>query len=306
MTIHKLKVTTDSFGQRIDIFVSKNISELSRARIKSLIESDNITVNGSKVKASYRVRKDDIVCVEVPPPVTASLTPENIPLNIIYEDNDIIVVNKKSGMVVHPAAGHPNGTLVNALLYHCKNLSGIGGELKPGIVHRLDMGTSGVIIAAKNDESHKNLSAQFKDRTVSKTYYALVCGWMKNSSGHFDSAIGRSVSDRKRMSSHTKRGRASLTEWKVVEKFAGPVSLVQIALRTGRMHQIRVHFTEAGHPLVGDSVYGGGKRGPSFSRPALHATKLCIDHPRTHKRMEFESPIPTDINNLLIGLRKMV
>lgn len=304
-------IVTPSCGGRLDAFLAVSVPKLSRSQAKRLIEEGFVLVNGAEAKPSRVVKTGDEVKVEIPAPTLPSAEPENIPLDVIYEDTDIIVVNKPAGMVVHPAAGHPNGTLVNALLHHCGDLSGIGGELKPGIVHRLDLGTTGVIIAAKNDESHRALAAQFKSRTVTKIYLALVFGLMRNDSGKFDNPIGRSTGDRKRMSSRTRKGRASLTEWRVLKRFAPALSWLEIRLRTGRMHQIRVHFAEAGHPLVGDPLYGGqhktnralkcGVKGviATFPRPALHAWKLGIAHPRTEKPMEFIAPIPDDINDFL-------
>ncbi|MFH0800487.1 MAG: RluA family pseudouridine synthase [Pseudomonadota bacterium] len=302
-------------GMRLDAFVAKSVRGLSRSQAKRLIEDGCVLLNGASAKAARAVAAGDRVTVDVPPPSSPSAKPEDIPLDIIYEDGDIIVVAKPAGMVVHPAAGHPGGTLVNALLAHCGDLSGIGGELKPGIVHRLDMGTSGAIIAAKNDEAHRSLAAQFKARTVTKIYLALVFGAMRADSGSFDQPIGRSTGDRKKMSVHTRKGRASLTEWRVAERFGSHLSWIEIELRTGRMHQIRVHFTEAGHPLVGDPLYGGVRKagrvpaGPlhdavaDFPRPALHAWRLGIDHPKSGKRMEFVAPLPEDIEDLLAALR---
>lgn len=311
---YTIEVSKETAGMRLDFFVAKSLKYLSRSRAKQLIEGGHVLINSKSAKAAKLLSAGDRVEVEIPPAVDTFAKPENIPLDIIYEDDDIVVVNKPAGMVVHPAAGHPDGTLVNALLYHCKNLSGIGGELKPGIVHRLDLGTSGAIIAAKNDGAHKNIAAQFKARTVTKIYLALVFGSMRTNNGKFDSVIGRSTGDRKRMSGRTKKGRAALTEWKVLERFGGDLSWLEIHLRTGRMHQIRVHFSESGHPLVGDPLYGGNRKalrisdGPmrdavvNFSRPALHAWRLCIDHPKTGKRLEFTANLPTDIRGLLKNL----
>ena len=299
---------------RLDAFVSSSVVGLTRSRAKALIEGGFVVINGLSAKAARSVAAGDRVTVEVPPPRPPTALPEEIPLDVIYEDGDIIVVAKRAGMVVHPSAGHPGGTLVNALLAHCGDLSGVGGELRAGIVHRLDRGTSGCIVAAKNDAAHHALAAQFKARTVSKVYLALVFGSMKGESGRFEQPIGRSTGDRKRMSARTAKGRASLTEWRVVERVGRELSWLEIALRTGRTHQIRVHFAEAGHPLVGDDVYGGSKRASrlppgdirgvveAFGRPALHAWKLSIDHPKSGKRMEFISPLPEDISGLLAQL----
>lgn len=301
----------------MDVFVSSKIDGVSRSRAKHLIEDGLVRLDGHAVKASHCVASGDRVVVEIPPPAAPSAESEEIPLDVIYEDADIIVVNKPAGMVVHPAAGHPRGTLVNALLAHCKDLSGIGGELKAGIVHRLDMGTSGAIIAAKNDAAHHSLASQFKDRTVRKIYIALVIGSMRGDSGIIDASIGRSLRDRKRISSHTKKGREALTEWRVLERFGKGLSLLEVRILTGRTHQIRVHLAEAGHPLAGDPVYGGPRKAKmiadprvreviqNFLRPALHAQRMEITHPRTNRRMEFEAKLPKDIERLLGELRRL-
>lgn len=314
---HELIVSMDEAGIRLDVFIASAVPGLTRAQSKRLIEEGHVFLQGAIAKASRIIAVGDFILVEVPFCIEPSAKPEDIPLTVLYEDSDIIVVNKPAGMVVHPAAGHPSGTLVNALLAHCGDLSGIGGELKPGIVHRLDLGTSGAIVAAKNDESHRNLAAQFKARTVTKVYLALVFGSMCSESGRFDQAIGRSGADRKKMSSRTRKGRASLTEWRVSKRFGKELSWIEITLRTGRMHQIRVHFSEAGHPLVGDPLYGGERKirrlpeGPprslieTFPRPALHAWKLGLDHPKTGERLNFVAPLPNDIRQLLADIKKI-
>jgi len=314
MQTYSFTISKNNAGQRLDLYVVGQEVPLTRSMAKELIDDELITVNGKKSKASYHVHEDDEINVRIPEPQEAKAEPENIPLNILYEDGDIIVINKSVDMVVHPAAGNLSGTLVNALLGHCTDLSGIGGELKPGIVHRLDKGTSGVMVVAKNDESHLNLSEQFKERTVSKTYLALVYGAPKDS-GKIDKPIGRSSSNRKKMSTEAKQGRIAYTEWKVLERFGKYLSWLEIDLGTGRTHQIRVHLTDLGHPLVGDSQYGRGgphrvPEGPmretlkDFNRPALHAWKLGFTHPKTHKKMEFEAPIPDDLKSLLKKLKK--
>jgi 23S rRNA pseudouridine1911/1915/1917 synthase len=309
--IYNLIASETDSGKRLDSFVVEKLPDISRSQVKRLIDDGFILVGDKKSKAAYRVDVDDEIVVNIPPLKESSAIAQDIPLDVIFEDSDIIVVNKSPGMVVHPAAGHPDGTLVNALLAHCDDLSGIGGELKAGIVHRLDVGTSGVIVAAKNDVAHKSLADQFKDRTIKKIYGALIIGLMPSETGELDSPIGRSKGDRKKMSAHTGKSRDALTQWRVLEEFGTFVSWVEIRLRTGRTHQIRVHFAEAGHPLVGDPLYGGekkAKRLPSgefrnaaagFKRPALHAWKIGFDHPRSGERMEFEAPIPQDIEGLL-------
>jgi len=304
-------VDSHKAGMRLDIFLAQELKNLTRARIQKLIDGGFVLVGGRKTKSSYKIKKDDRISVEIPPPEKHDLEAEEIPLNVLYEDGDIIVVNKPADMVVHPAYGNWKGTLVNALLAHCKDLSGIGGEVKPGIVHRLDRGTSGVIVAAKNDGAHLELSRQFKARTVKKIYRALVYGAVKNDSGVIDKPIGRSVRDRKKFSSRTHKGRVALTEWKVLKRYNNDLTLLEIKLRTGRTHQIRVHFAEAGHPLVGDSVYGSARQGKRisdakrrcvaqvFGRPALHAAKLGFEHPTKGGWMEFEAPMPSDFQKLL-------
>jgi len=317
MQTHKLSVGRESEGVRLDAFVAASVSGVTRSQAKRLIEMEHVTVDAYVAKPSHIVKAGEKVTVKIPPPVVPSAEPQDIPLDVIFEDSDIIVVNKSVGMVVHPAAGHPDGTLVNALLGHCKDLSGIGGELKAGIVHRLDVGTSGAIVAAKNDHAHVELQKQFKARTVEKIYGALVFGSMREERGEFDTALGRHRTKRQRISSHTRKGRAALTAWRVLERFGTQLNWVEIDLKTGRTHQIRVHFAEAGHALVGDPLYGGERKLKritdervralleGFDRPALHAWRLSIDHPRTGERMRFEAPLPDDLKYLLDKLRKI-
>ncbi len=313
---HDAVVDSEHEGERLDAFAAAAVPSLTRSQVKRLIEASLVAVNGRPAKPSYLVSAGDRISITVPPPVAPSAKPEAIPLAILYEDSEIIVVNKPAGLVVHPAAGHPGGTLVNALLAHCRDLSGVGGELKAGIVHRLDAGTSGVIVAAKNDAAHLSLTAQFAARTVEKVYGALIIGAMRSDAGTFDAPIGRSRSDRKRISSHTTRARAALTEWRVLERYGTSLSWMEVTLHTGRTHQIRVHFAEAGHPLVGDPLYGGERKlhripaGPMrgaaamLERPALHAWRLGIDHPKSGQRMRFEAPLPEDLAALLERLRR--
>lgn len=315
-TCHDLVVDEQHEGVRLDAYLAEVLPNLTRSQAKRLIESGQVTLNDREVKASFAVRVHDRVQVNIPPPVEATAKPEDIPLDVIYEDHDIIVVNKPAGLVVHPAAGHPTGTLVNALMAHCSDLSGIGGELKAGIVHRLDVGTSGVIIAAKNDDAHVKLTTQFQERSVDKIYAALVLGSFKADHGTYDAPIGRSRSDRKRISQHTSKARHALTEWRVLERFGTMLTWMEVTLHTGRTHQIRVHFSEAGHPLVGDPLYGGERKHvriptgglreaiDSLSRPALHAWKLAVTHPRTGERMHFEAPIAEDLERVLLLLRQ--
>ena len=315
MQTHKLIADKTHAGARLDAFVAAHVPGLTRSQAKRLIDEGLVEVCGRAAKPSHEVRQGEQIEVRVPPPSEPSAVPQKIPLDALYEDPDIIVVNKPAGLVVHPAAGHPDGTLVNALLAHCRDLSGVGGELRAGIVHRLDVGTSGAIIAAKNDAAHVSLQRQFQEHTVEKIYCALVIGPMPGEAGVFDSALGRHRNERKRISSHTRKGREALTEWRAAERFGRDLTWVEIALKTGRTHQIRAHFAEAGHPLVGDPLYGGERKlrriaderarslVSGLDRPALHAWKLAIDHPRTGERMRFEAPLPDDLRELLERLR---
>ncbi|MBN1282818.1 MAG: RluA family pseudouridine synthase [Proteobacteria bacterium] len=317
MQTHKLIADKADAGARLDAFVAAHVPGLTRSQAKRLIDEGLVEVGGNAAKPSHEVREGEEIEVSVPSPVEPSAIPQDIPLDIIFEDADIIVVNKPAGLVVHPAAGHPDGTLVNALLAHCSDLSGVGGELKAGIVHRLDVGTSGAIVAAKNDAAHVALQKQFQARTVEKIYCALALGAMNGDRGSFDSALGRHRTERKRISSHTRKGREALTEWRAMERFGTQLTWVEINLKTGRTHQIRAHFAEAGHALVGDPLYGGERklmriidakaRGlvAALDRPALHSWKLAIDHPRTGERMQFVAPLPRDIKELLENLRKL-
>jgi len=301
---------------RLDLYISTLHPKITRSQIKRLIESGCVKIAGAVCeKPAQKVRGNEKIEVDIPPPEKTEIIPEDIKLNILYEDSDIIVINKSPDMVVHPAVGNKSGTLVNALLGHCKDLSGIGGELKPGIVHRLDKGTSGVIVAAKNDKSHLALSKQFKDRGVKKIYRAIVFGKLPNDEGMIDEPIGRHVTHRKKMSTKTKKGRIARTGYKVLKRFGNELTYVEIQLMTGRTHQIRVHMSAIGHPLVGDETYGGVnaiKRLKDkelveivkvISRPALHAYKLGFQHPGTGEMVEFEAPIAPDFSSLLEQLK---
>ena len=305
----KLRKFVSNSVSRLDLFLSDEKKVATRSQVKRLIEEGNVKINGAVViKPSRKIRQNDKIELTIPAPVSSKIKAQNIPLEIIYEDKKLIVINKSSGMIVHPAGRRRTETLVNALLYHCKDLSGIGGELKPGIVHRLDEGTSGAILVAKDDESHLFLSKQFQNREVSKTYLALVYG-NPSDKGIVDCAIGRSVGDRKKFSSRTKKGRNALTEWKVKKHFGKDLALLEVTIHTGRTHQIRVHLTEKGFPLVGDPLYGRRKerRGideklrqviSDFKRPALHAWKLGFKHPNG-KKMKFTAEMPNDLKNII-------
>jgi 23S rRNA pseudouridine1911/1915/1917 synthase len=303
-------VSAKSVGTRLDRFLAAEIEDLSRTRIKDLITQGCITRNGESVQVAHKVAEgEEYVCVipEVKPVV---LEAEDIPLDIVYEDSDIIVINKPAGLVVHPAPGHASGTLVNALLGYCDELPVIGGEQRPGIVHRLDKDTSGLIVVARNDKAMQGMQAQFKDGTVDKVYAAIVRGLPKGK-GSVESEIGRSHRDRKKMASVEKGGRYAHTEYQLREAF-GDYALVEVKIHTGRTHQIRVHMSDIGHPVLGDAVYGGRRggaakddtRGVKPSRQLLHAWKLSFDHPVTKERLDLQADFPEDFNLALEQLRQ--
>ena len=291
-------VNENDKGKRLDIYIAENFNELSRTMIKKLIESNNILVNGKSEKVSYKVQANDNISIDVPEAKETKLKAQEIPLDIIYEDSDIIVVNKPKGMVVHPANGNPDGTLVNAILSICKNsLSGIGGELRPGIVHRLDKDTSGLIIVAKNDKAHINMSEQIKERNVKKTYIALVRGNVPEEEATINMPIGRSTKDRKKMAV-TKNGKQAITHFKVLKRYS-KYTLLEIKIETGRTHQIRVHMAEIGYPVVGDAVYSYGKNEFGIEGQMLLAYKLEFMHPITNKHMELTAPLPQYFEEIL-------
>ena len=312
--LFSLQVTKKDQGKRLDQFLSETDLNLSRSQAKLLIQTHHILLNQKPAKASARVKTGDRISGSLPEPEPLSLKPEPLPLTILYEDPSIIVIDKPPGMVVHPAYGNPSGTLVNALLYHCKDLAGINGVLRPGIVHRLDKDTSGVMVVAKEEEAFHHLTKQFRNRTVEKVYLAIVYGRFGQNEGLIDSAIGRHPSERKRMSTRTKRGREAITRWKKVEEFDS-CTLLEIFPRTGRTHQIRVHLSSIGHPVLGDPLYGrkgrpGAIHDPvlkecvkRLNRQALHARRLGFTHPRTEERMQFVSPLPQDMKEALEWLR---
>lgn len=299
-------------GSRLDIFVSKQDTKLSRAYAQKLIEQGRIKVNDRPSRSSYRLKLDDKVTIEVPPPEKYEVRPENLPLDIVYEDDDLLVVNKPRGMVTHPAPGHYTGTLVNALLYHIKGLAAVGGVERPGIVHRLDKDTSGLLLVAKTDLAHRSLSKQIKDRQVKRSYVALVHGVVKQDEGFVQEKIGRHPVHRKKMAV-TGRGREALTFYKVKQRFKDH-TLVELQLKTGRTHQIRVHMSHIGHPLVGDTTYG--KKGPAPSPELvegsrgevegqlLHAQTIGFKHPRTGKYLEFSAPMPDEMTEAIRTLSK--
>lgn len=291
-------------GDRIDRYLAEELAERSRSYIQKLIKDNHILVNNKPVKANYRLSCGDMIEVSVPSAKNLDILPEDIPLDILYEDADIIVINKPKQMVVHPAPGHYCGTLVNALMFHCgQELSGINGMMRPGIVHRIDMDTTGSLIVCKNDVAHQSLSEQLKEHRIRRIYEAIVHGGFKEDSGTIDAPIGRHPTDRKKMSTHAKNGRRAVTHYKVLERF-GEYSYIQCELETGRTHQIRVHMSSIGHPLVGDMVYGPRKCPFSgIKGQTLHAKTLGIMHPRTGEYLEVEAPLPQYFVELLDRLR---
>jgi 23S rRNA pseudouridine1911/1915/1917 synthase len=296
-------------GSRLDQFITARRPDLSRSQVQRLIREGRVTAGDERVKPGLAVTAGLAVTIDVPPPAPATPAAEALPLDILYNDADLAVINKPAGMVVHPAAGHAGGTLVNALLHHLTDLSGIGGVERPGIVHRLDRGTSGAMVVAKHDRAHRALARQFHDRQVRKEYLALVWGTPKVGTV-YDTSIGRDPNDRKRMSGRARRGRTAFTEVVHVEAFRS-VSLVRLAIGTGRTHQIRVHLSEAGHPLVGDALYGGQrKRLPThlaavakLDRPWLHADRLTFTHPMTGDTIDVSAPLPVELQRVLNSLR---
>jgi 23S rRNA pseudouridine1911/1915/1917 synthase len=302
----ELPVGAEEAGVRLDHFVVARVPGPSRSQIQRLIKDGHVTVGGHETKANYAVRTGDIVAVDVPDPAPATPQPEALPIEVLFEDADIIVVNKAAGMVVHPAPGHEGGTLVNALLHHVDDLSGVGGELRPGIVHRLDRGTSGVMVVAKHDASHREMARQFHDREVEKEYEALVWG-LVHQGRRMDAAIGRDPHDRLKMSNRARYARSAATRV-THSQFLNGVSYLHVAIATGRTHQIRVHLSGIGHPIVGDTVYGGVRRQmPAhlravlrLERPFLHARRLAFMHPtESGRRLEFTAPLPDDLQNVL-------
>jgi 23S rRNA pseudouridine1911/1915/1917 synthase len=302
---HNLVVPPEDAGVRIDRYLASVLAGESRSQVQRLIKDGKVTIAGQPVRPNRVVHGGDTIEVEVPAPSSPTPQPEPISLDILYQDPDLIVVNKPAGMVVHPAAGHAQGTLVNALLHEVTDLSGIGGELRPGIVHRLDRGTSGLMVVAKNDRAHVELARQFHDREVEKEYVALVWGVVQ-AGRRIDLPIGRDPVDRKKMSARARRARTAATRITKALHMPG-VSLVHVAISTGRTHQIRVHLSEIGHPIVGDAVYGGLRRRVAadlrpllaLDRPFLHAGRLVFHHPADGRKMEFEAPLPSDLRSVL-------
>ncbi len=287
-----LKLTADRTGERADALLARLIPDLTRSGTQRLLERGAVTSEGKPVRKNDRPAPGDVLEVVLPDPEPVAVRPQDIPLDVVYEDGDVIVVNKPVGLVVHPAPGHPDGTLVNALLYHCgESLSGINGELRPGIVHRIDRDTSGLIIAAKNDRAHLALAAQLQDHSLARTYEAVAVGSLREDSGTVDAPIGRHPVDRKKMAIDRKNGREAITHWTVLARYPGYTHL-ECRLETGRTHQIRVHLASIGHPLLGDTVYGAKKPFPGLAGQCLHARRLRFVHPSTGETVELECPLP--------------
>jgi len=306
---HRFTVAPGDAGLRLDLFLTAREIGLSRTQIGRAVDEGQVQVNGRPGRAGRKLKTGDVVAIVLTAARSSEVIPEAIPLKILYEDASLLVVDKPAGMVVHPAAGHSTGTLVNALLHHCRDLSGIGGVLRPGIVHRLDKETSGLMVVAKSDQAHRGLAGQFKRHEVKKTYQALVYGDPKTDGGRIEAAVGRHPTDRKRMSTQSRRGRSAVTVWRVRERY-GVAALLEVDIETGRTHQIRVHLTDLGYPVVGDRVYGGAgrirtvgdpaarARMKALDRQALHAWRLAFTHPVTGEAMLFSSPLPKDMADL--------
>ena len=288
----RLELTADLAGERVDQFLSRAVEGLTRSGAQRLLEEGAVLCGGERVKKNRKTVPGEVYTVDLPDPEPIEAVPQDIPLDVVYEDEDVIVVNKPVGMVVHPAAGHPDGTLVNALLYHCGgSLSGINGKLRPGVVHRIDRDTSGLLIAAKNDAAHLALARQLEDHSLYREYHAVAVGGFREDSGAVDAPIARHSVDRKRMAIDRERGKRAVTHWEVLERGSG-YTYLKCRLETGRTHQIRVHLASIGHPLLGDVVYGSKKSYPGLAGQCLHAKKLSFVHPRTEERVEVECPLP--------------
>ncbi len=289
-------------NERIDKYLSKN-SDLSRTRVQELLKGQLVFVNGEVVKSSYKVELGDKIYCDIPDNETIDVVAEDIPLDILYEDSDIIVINKPKGMIVHPAPGIVSGTLVNALLYHCKDLSGINGKIRPGIVHRIDKDTTGCIVACKNDKAHENISKQIADKTCHRTYLAIVAGNIEHNDGLIDAPIARDTRDRQKMTISDKNGRDARTHFHVLERFKS-ATYIKAELETGRTHQIRVHMKYIHHPVLGDEKYGKKLKDFETNGQVLHASELVLIHPTTNEEMHFEAPLPTYFTELLNKLRE--
>lgn len=299
------EVMEEQEGERLDKFLSIIYPDTSRSFFQKLIKDDGVLVNDKAEKASYRMVVEDVVTIHFPDAVSTTIEPEDIPLDILYEDEDLLIVNKPKGMVVHPSAGHYSGTLVNAIMYHCKDsLSGINGEIRPGIVHRIDMDTTGSLIVCKNDNAHVNIAEQIKVHSVNRIYEGIVCGNVKEDEGTIEGAIGRHPVDRKKMAINEKNGKPAITHYKVLERF-GNYTYMQFKLETGRTHQIRVHMASIGHPLLGDSLYSNVKSNfKNLCGQTLHAKTIGFIHPSSGEYLEYSAPLPEYFEKLLSQLKK--
>lgn len=304
MEHYNLNITDENSEKRIDRFLSEYFSEYSRSFFQKLIKEKQILVNKKEIKSNYKLNKDDMVEITIPDPEILDVEPEDIPLDILYEDEDLIIVNKPKGMVVHPSAGHYSNTLVNALLYHCKDqLSGINGTMRPGIVHRIDQNTTGSLVVCKNDFSHNSLAEQLKEHSITRKYRAIVHGILKEDEGTIDQPIGRHPIDRKKMAINHKNGKHAVTHYRVLERFQN-FTYIECQLETGRTHQIRVHMSSIHHPILGDDVYGPSKCPYHLQGQTLHAMVIGFIHPRTETYLEITAPLPTYFEELLCKLRR--
>lgn len=302
--IHDIQVENEFDNCRLDRFLTEKFKDMSRSFIQKQIKDGLVKVNGKAVKNSYKLQSGDNVQMSICEPKDIAIVPENIPLDIIYEDSDIILINKPKQMVVHPAPGHYSGTIVNALMYHCDDLSGINGELRPGIVHRIDQDTTGVIVACKNDKAHRCIAEQLKEHSITRTYHAIVCGHLKQSEGTIEGDIGRHPVDRKKMAINVKNGKKAVTHYKVLDTLNNKYTYIECKLETGRTHQIRVHMASIGHPILGDTVYGPAKCPFKLTGQTLHAKTLGFIHPTTGQYVEFDAELPNYFKELLNKLRK--
>ena len=302
----QLFIEEEKAGERIDKFLSEALPDLSRSYIQKLIKEEQVTVNQKAVKANYKLNAGDELKLEEPELKEPDIVPEDIPLDILYEDSDLLIVNKPKGMVVHPSAGHYSGTLVNALMHYCKNdLSGINGVMRPGIVHRIDMDTTGSLLVCKNDFTHNDIADQLKVHSITRVYHAIVHGVVKEDKGTIDAPIGRHPVDRKKMSINHKNGKEAITHYKVLQRFQN-YTYIECRLETGRTHQIRVHMASIGHPLLGDVVYGPAKAPAKLQGQTLHAKIIGINHPRTSEYLEVDAPLPEYFLNLLKKLENNI
>lgn len=303
MNRQSFEVEAEYEDERLDKYLSVIFPEQSRSFFQKLIKEEHVSVNEKHEKANYRLKPEDVVTVEIPDAVETPILPENIPLDILYEDDDVLIVNKPKGMVVHPSAGHYTGTLVNAIMYHCKDsLSGINGEIRPGIVHRIDMDTTGSLIVCKNDESHVAVAEQIKEHSVTRRYRGIVCGVVREDEGTIHAPIGRHPVERKKMAINERNGKDAITHYKVLERFHN-YTYMEFELETGRTHQIRVHMASIGHPLLGDAVYSSGRSPYKLQGQTLHAMTIGFIHPRTKEYLEVSAPLPEYFEKILRDLR---